>query len=82
MPIGGTLDDLLMGYREGALTAVATTPEEESLKTPEPPKVVKPTPPSPTPRTSFSILGWVMMGGLPVLVVGGLILLLGRNRDS
>ena len=80
-PIGGTLDDLLMGYREGAITAVATTPEEESLKVTEPPKAIQPKVPSTKPRTSFSMFGWVLMGGLPVLIVGGLILLLGRKRD-
>jgi hypothetical protein len=87
MPIGGTLDELLMGYREGALTAVATTPEEKSLKVTEPleavqPKPLPPPPPSPKPQASFSIFGWVLMAGLPVFIVGGLILLLGRKRDS
>jgi hypothetical protein len=87
MPIGGTLDELLMGYREGALTAVATTPEEKSLKVTEPlgsvqAKPPPPPPPSPKPQASFSIFGWVLMGGLPVFIVGGLILLLGRKHDS
>ena len=81
-PIGGTLDDLLMGYREGALTAVATTPEEGSLTATEPSKTVKPIPSPPKPQVGFSIFGWVLMGGLPVFLVGGLILLLGRKRDS
>jgi hypothetical protein len=87
MPIGGTLDELLMGYREGALTTVATTPEEKSLKVIEPLKAVQPKPPppatpSPKPQVSFSIFGWILMGGLPVFLVGGLILLLDRKRDS
>jgi hypothetical protein len=80
--IGGTLDDLLMGYREGALTAEVNTPEAKSPPAPEPPKAIQPKVPATKPRASFSIFGWVMMGGLPILVVGGLIFLLGRNRES
>ena len=81
-PIGGTLDDLLMGYREGTFTAVATIPKDESLKPTKPPKVIKPRPSPPKPQVGFSVFGWVLMGGLPILIVGGVILLLGHKRDS
>jgi len=71
-----------MGYREGALIAVATTPEEGSLTATKPPKVIKPRPSPPKPQVGFSVFGWVLMGGLPILIVGGVILLLGHKRDS
>jgi hypothetical protein len=87
--IGGTLDDLLMGYREGALNLAKAEPTLPQQKTPKP---IKPTqlkaaePKSPSaevvPRTGFSFFGWMMMAGVPILVAGGVILLLGRKRDS
>nr|ADI18472.1 hypothetical protein [uncultured Verrucomicrobiales bacterium HF4000_13K17] len=87
--IGGTLDDLLMGYREGALNLAKAEPTLPQQKTPKPieptqPKAAEPKPPSAevVPRTGFSFFGWAMMAGVPILVVGAVILLLGRKRDS
>ena len=87
--IGGTLDDLLMGYREGALNLAKAEPTLPQQKTPKPieptqPKAAEPKPPSAevVPRTGFSFFGWMMMAGVPILVAGGVILLLGRKRDS
>ena len=83
-PIGGTLDDLLMGYREGTLNLAKSEP---ALTQPETPKTtaLKANTPSPTetePRAGFSFFGWMMMAGVPILVAGGVIILLGRKRDS
>ena len=87
--IGGTLDDLLMGYREGALNLAKAEPTLPQQKTPKPikptqPKAAEPKSPSAevVPRTGFSFFGWMMMAGVPILVAGGVILLLGRKRDS
>lgn len=85
--IGGTLDDLLMGYREGALNLAKAKPTPTQSETPKPvnpaePKTTTSQPPTAQPRTGFSFFGWVMMAGVPILVAGGVILLLGRKRDS
>jgi hypothetical protein len=87
--IGDTLDDLLMGYREGALNLAKAEPTPAEPKTPKPleptqPKAANPKSPSAevVPRAGFSLFGWVMMAGVPILVAGGVILLLGRKRDS
>ncbi len=82
--IGGTLDDLLMGYREGALNLAKAEPTPTQPETPKPtdPKAEAPQPPIDQPRTGFSFFGWMMMAGVPILVAGGVILLLGRKRDS
>ena len=87
--IGGTLDDLLMGYREGALNLAKAEPTVTQPKTLKPiehtqPKAANPkSPPAEVvPRTGFSFFGWMMMAGVPILVAGGVILLLGRKRDS
>jgi len=86
--IGGTLDDLLMGYREGALNLAKAEPTLPQQKTPKPikptqPKATEPKSPSAevVPRTGFSFFGW-MMAGVSILVAGAVILLLGRKRDS
>ena len=81
--IGGTLDDLLMGYREGALNLAKAEPTPTPIE-PTQPKAANPKSPSAevVPRTGFSFFGWVMMAGVPILVAGGVILLLGRKRDS
>lgn len=82
--IGGTLDDLLMGYREGALNLAKAEPTPTQSETPKPtaPKTVTPQPPIAQPRTGFSFFGWVMMAGVPILLVGVVILLLGQKRNS
>jgi hypothetical protein len=88
-PIGGTLDDLLMGYREGALNLVKAEPnakvEPPPSTVPDKPsqsqKIQTKTKPSPA-NPGFSIFGWIMMAGVPILIVGGFILLIGRKRDS
>jgi hypothetical protein len=81
--IGGTLDDLLMGYREGALNLAKAEPTPAPIE-PTHPKAANPKSPSAevVPRTGFSFFGWMMMAGVPILVAGGVILLLGRKRDS
>ncbi len=84
-PIGGSLDDLLMGYREGVLTTENPEPEKAEPSKPAPPSLPETTAPKlpPTePRRGFSFLGWMMMAGVPILVAGGVILFLGRKRDS
>jgi hypothetical protein len=84
MSIGGTLDDLLMGYREGALNVAQVEPPPEvpsSGKSTEPEPAVPKTPAA-EPRKSYSFFGWMMMAGVPILVAGGIILMLGRKRDS
>ena len=82
--IGGTLDDLLMGYREGSLnpTKAESTPEAAKPVAPAKSKTAAPRPPATQPRAGFSFFGWMMMVGVPILVAGGVILLLGRKRDS
>ena len=83
-PIGDTLDDLLMGYREGSLNSTKAEPEPEAAKPTAPAKteIALPKPSTVKPRASFSFFGWMMMAGVPILVAGGIILLLGRKRDS
>jgi len=82
--IGGTLDDLLMGYREGALNLAKVEPTPAPPEVPDPaaPEAETPKPPTAQPRAVFSFFGWMMMAGVPILVAGGVILLLGRKRDS
>ncbi len=82
--IGGTLDDLLMGYREGALNLANAEPTPTQPDAPKPtqPKADTPQPPIAQPRAGFSFFGWMIMAGVPILVAGGVILLLGRKRDS
>ena len=82
--IGGTLDDLLMGYREGALNVaqVDPPPEVPSSGNSAEPEPAVPKTPAAEPRKSYSFFGWMMMAGVPILVAGGIILMLGRKRDS
>ena len=81
--IGGTLDDLLMGYREGALNVaqVDSPPEVPSSGESAEPEPAVPKTPAVEPRKNFSFFGWMMMAGVPILVAGGVILMLGRKRD-
>ena len=83
-PIGDTLDDLLMGYREGSLNSTKAESEPEAAKPAAPAKteIALPNPLTTQPQASFSFFGWMMMAGVPILVAGGIILLLGRKRDS
>lgn len=83
--IGSTLDELLMGYREGALTIAKAEPTNMTVKATIPQKQTKPiasTPPTSKPNAGYSFFGWMMMAGVPILIGGAIILLLGRNRDS
>ena len=84
--IGGTLDELLMGYREGALKiAEATSTNAAPKKTvsaPAPEKKAPPSSPAVESKTGYSIVGWMIMAGVPVLIGGAIILLLGRRSNS
>ncbi|MBC8327047.1 MAG: hypothetical protein H8E27_15625 [Verrucomicrobia subdivision 3 bacterium] len=82
--IGGTLDDLLMGYREGALNLANAEPTPTKPETPKPtqPKAETSQSPIAQPRAGYSFFGWMIMAGVPILVAGGVILLLGHKRDS
>ena len=76
--------------------AVETEPSQKPETTPPSPKPANPTPTSdaggdlpqanqpPTEDSSAtrSLLAWIPLAGIPVLLVGGLILLLARSRDS
>ena len=76
--------------------AVETEPSQKPETTPPSPKPANPTPTSdaggdlpqanqPPTEDSFatrSLLAWIPLAGIPVLLVGGLILLLARSRDS
>ena len=82
--IGGSLDDLLMGYREGSLK------EPESQETQVPvektnPETTLPVAPeteqTDTPEAR-SMLGWLTIAGLPILLAGCAILFFGRNKSS
>lgn len=84
--IGGTLDELLAGYREGAI-AIAEAPVTNVVAAK--PAETKPAPvgspkkePVGKPRTGYSIVGWMGMAGIPILIGGVIILLLGRKSDS
>ena len=84
--IGGTLDELLMGYREGALKiAEATSTNAAPKKTvsaPAPEKKAPPSSPAVESKTGYSIVGWMIMAGVPILIGGVIILLLGRRSNS
>jgi uncharacterized surface anchored protein len=73
-----------MGYREGSLNPAKaeSTPTQSETPKPTDAKAETPQPPIDQPRTGFSFFGWMMMAGVPILVAGGVILLLGRKRDS
>ena len=84
--IGGTLDELLMGYREGALKITEATPTnaapKKTVSAPAPEKKAPPSSPAVESKTGYSIVGWIMMAGVPILIGGAIILLLGRKSDS
>lgn len=84
--IGGTLDELLMGYREGALKIAEATPTnaapKKTVSAPVPEKKAAPSRPARESKTGYSIVGWMMMAGVPILIGGAIILLLGRKSDS
>ena len=83
-PIGGSLDDLLMGYREGSLKEPEAqepqTSVEQKNTDPEKPITteVKPT----KPPQSRSMIGWIMIVGAPILLTGCAILIFARNKNS
>lgn len=83
-PIGGSLDDLLMGYREGSLKEPEAqepqTSVEQKNTDPEKPinTEVKPT----KPPQSRSMIGWIMIVGVPILLAGCAILIFARNKNS
>ena len=57
----------------------APTPTSKGKSTPANP----PTPaPAENPPATRSLLAWIPLAGIPILLAGGLILLLGRRRDS
>ena len=84
--IGGTLDELLMGYREGALKIAEATPTnaapKKTVSAPAPEKKASPSSPAVESKTGYSIVGWMMMAGVPILIGGAIILLLGRRSNS
>ena len=69
-----------MGYREGALNFEKAEPKVKV----DPPQSKKSQPKSEAKPTSagYSIFGWFMMAGVPILIAGGIILMLGRKRES
>ena len=73
-----------MGYREGALNVAQVDPLPEVPSSGEyaEPEPTVPINPVTKPRKSYSFFGWMMMAGVPILVAGGIILMLGRKRDS
>ena len=83
-PIGGSLDDLLMGYREGSLKE----PEAQEPQTSVEQKNTKPTKSVTTeakptkPPQSRSMIGWIMIAGAPILLAGCAILIFARNKNS
>ena len=80
-PIGGSLDDLLMGYREGSLKE----PEAQELQTPAQPVKTNPTATKPEqtePHEARSMIEWMVMAGIPILLAGCAILFFGRNKAS
>ena len=82
--IGGSLDDLLMGYREGSLKE----PESQEPQTPVEQKNTEPAKPVTTeakptkPPQSRSMIGWIMIAGAPILLAGCAILIFARNKNS
>jgi hypothetical protein len=81
--IGGSLDDLLMGYREGSLKE----PEAQEPQTSVEQKNTKPTKSVTTeakptkPPQSRSMIGWIMIAGAPILLAGCAILIFARNKN-
>ena len=61
-----------------------TTPASPTPATgAQPPSAKAATPaPAEAPPATRSLLAWIPLAGIPILLVGGLILLLGRQRDS
>jgi len=82
--IGGSLDDLLMGYREGSLKE----PEAQETQTPAKQtksEITKPTATKPDQTDSpptRSMIGWIMLVGASVLLAGCAILFFSRNKAS
>ena len=82
--IGGSLDDLLMGYREGSLKE----PEAQETQTPAQQtksEITKPTATKPDQTDSpptHSMIGWIMLVGAPILLAGCAILFFSRNKAS
>ena len=82
--IGGSLDDLLMGYREGSLKE----PEAQELQTPVEQKNTEPASPAITeakptnPPQSRSMIQWIMIAGAPILLTGCAILIFARKKSS
>ena len=82
--IGGSLDDLLMGYREGSLMV----PEDQEKQVPvgkTKPETTKSTATKPDQTDSpptHSMIGWIMLAGAPILLAGCAILFFGRNKTS
>ena len=80
-PIGGSLDDLLMGYREGSLKE----PEAQESQTPAQPVKTNPTATKPEQNETHearSMIEWMVMAGIPILLAGCAILFFGRNKAS
>jgi len=75
-----------MGYREGALKIAEATPTnaapKKTVSAPAPEKKAPPSSPAVESKTGYSIVGWMIMAGVPILIGGAIILLLGRRSNS
>ena len=84
--IGGTLDELLMGYREGTLDIAEVAPtnaaSKKTVSVPGPEKRPLPLPATDESKTGYSVFGWMVMAGVPILIGGTIILLLGRKSND
>ena len=81
-PIGGSLDDLLMGYREGSLKEPeAQEPEASTQPTKSETTIPTTTEAEQTESLgSRSMIGWIVMAGISILLAGCAILFFGRNK--
>ena len=82
--IGGSLDDLLMGYREDSLREPKTqepqTPVEQKNTEPARPAITETKPTNPP--QSRSMIQWIIIAGAPILLTGCAILIFARKKSS
>ncbi len=83
-PIGGSLDDLLMGYREGSLKEPEAQEPQTSVeqKNTDPEKPITTEVKPKKPPQSRSMIGWIMIVGASILLTGCAILIFARNKNS